>query len=355
MLPRLDTKSPVPFVRNFCFGKRYAPEHGEFLLNHARSGIFLALSAMNLKQGSLVGVMAYNCDSVASAIKKAGCKPLFIDVTDELRMSLSDLENKKEGLTAIVVTHLFGIPNEIEKIRDICPDIPIIEDCAHAYGSEFKDGSMCGSKGDFAVFSVGFGKFPSLGDGGILKVNNNKYLAPVSDILAGISGYSAFEEMFLLSKLIVKRVVYTPIVYGVVVRFKKPREADSELWELKLMSAGISRLWNAAKPHMLHLRDKKRQNMEFISLSLKGLKGVDLLEATPWTYSNAFMLPIYCEDKQYLSQYFKTQKIEAVTHFSMSIKWNEAFGYRVGDCSNTENLLNHLLMLPCYTKYKIGI
>ena len=52
-------------------------------------------------------------------------------------------------------------------------------------------------------------------------------------------------------------------------------------------------------------------------------------------------------------EYIKTKKIEAITHFSMSIKWNKVFGYKAGDCPNTEMLLQHLLMLPCYKKYKI--
>lgn len=353
MLPRLETKSPVPFFWNFCFGKKYVPERGEFLLNHARSGILLALQAMNMEHGSFIGVMAYNCDSVASAIKNAGHNPVFIDVTYELRISLSDLENKKGSLSAIVVSHLFGIPNEIEKIQDVCKGIPIIEDCAHAYGSEFKDGSMCGSKGDFAVFSVGFGKFPSLGDGGILKVNNEKYIDPLSSIIKSLKCYTVTEEMQLFSKLVVRRLAYIPFVYGFVVRFKKQRTADSDKWDVKLMSTGISRLWNATKPIMLKLRDQKRQCMEFVIQSLRGLDGVRLLEHCPWQYSNAFMLPIYCVDKQRVSQHIRTKKIEAITHFSMSIKWNKAFGYKAGDCPNTEMLLQHLLMLPCYKKYKI--
>ena len=54
---------------------------------------------------------------------------------------------------AIMVVHWGGYPCDMEEIKKIAGDIPIIEDCAHAYGSGYK-GSYIGDCefSDFAMF-----------------------------------------------------------------------------------------------------------------------------------------------------------------------------------------------------------
>ena len=162
MKPRLDVHFSCRMKRVFLFGRPYLPVENEFLLNHARSGILLALQALKLAPQSKVGVMAYNCHTVFNAVAQADCIPVFLDVTDGMTIDVEDLNKKVSGLSALVVTHLFGIQNDVALIRTKYPHLPIIEDCAHAYG-------ITDIQGDFAVFSIGQGKLPSLGDGGILQ------------------------------------------------------------------------------------------------------------------------------------------------------------------------------------------
>lgn len=159
MKPRLDIQ--FPFKRQWCywFGKEYKPKDGEYLLNHARTGIVMALKA-SVPEGGRVGVVAYNCHTVANAVVNAGCKPVFVDVTERLTI---DVESVSADLDAIVVTNLFGIRNDIEAIRKHLPNAIIIVDNAHGYGLP--------AEGDFTVYSINQGKFPALGPGGILRVN----------------------------------------------------------------------------------------------------------------------------------------------------------------------------------------
>ena len=163
MKPRIQISFPFACQRAFCFGKPYQPSEDEFLLDHARSGILLALQALHLPAGSGVGVMVYNCHTVFNAVSQAGCTPVFLDVRDDLTLDLDDLRSKRTRMNALIVSHLFGILNPVSLIREEFPDLVVIEDCAHAYG--LKD-----LTGDVSVFSIGQGKLPSIGDGGILIV-----------------------------------------------------------------------------------------------------------------------------------------------------------------------------------------
>ena len=108
MIPRLDIRFPLRRQWQYWCGEEYKPQEGEYLLNHARTGIVLALKA-TLPNGGRVGVVAYNCHTVANAVDNAGCTPIFLDVTEELKI---DLNSVPDDLDAIVVTNLFGIRNE---------------------------------------------------------------------------------------------------------------------------------------------------------------------------------------------------------------------------------------------------
>ena len=159
MRPRLDIQFPLRRQIQFWCGKQYESRDGEYLVNHARTGIVMALRA-TLPKGGRVGVVAYNCHTVANAVANAGCTPFFVDVTEGLRIDVSSIP---VDLDAIVVTNLFGIRNDISAIRAKCPRAIIIVDNAHGYGLPVE--------GDFTVYSINQGKFPALGCGGILVVS----------------------------------------------------------------------------------------------------------------------------------------------------------------------------------------
>ena len=95
MIPRLHIVFPCHFRKEFWFGKPYEAAENEFLLDHARSGILLALKAMGLPKGSGVGVMVYNCHTVPNAVHQAGYELVFLDVTDDLRLDMEDLNPKQ--------------------------------------------------------------------------------------------------------------------------------------------------------------------------------------------------------------------------------------------------------------------
>lgn len=333
MKPRLDIK--FPFKRQWCywFGKEYKPKDGEYLLNHARTGIVMALKA-SVPEGGRVGVVAYNCHTVANAVVNAGCKPVFVDVTERLTI---DVEPVSADLDAIVVTNLFGIRNDIEAIRKRCPKAIIIVDNAHGYSLP--------AEGDFTIYSINQGKFPALGPGGILVTNERmKELENerISEMYASLPGYNFIAQLKLFAQMMIKAIAYSPCFYWLTMKVKGMRELGSERIRekvvMKRMAAGVRRLYQAWLPSAASEIAKQRQNAEKIESAFYG--------------DNAFMAIVKYDDPSALQKQYAERGIETATHFNRCIEWAKQFGYVEGSCPTAEHLTRHLLMIPTYCELK---
>ncbi|MGD9632024.1 MAG: DegT/DnrJ/EryC1/StrS family aminotransferase [Pirellulales bacterium] len=97
--------------------------------------------------------------------------PVFADV-DPVTFNIT-AEAIKQKITrrtrAVIVTHLFGNPCELGPILDLCNshDIPVIEDCAQAYGARYR-GRPVGTWGKIGCFSLQQGKHMTTGEGGMV-------------------------------------------------------------------------------------------------------------------------------------------------------------------------------------------
>lgn len=74
---------------------------------------------------------------------------------------------------AIIVTHLFGWPVDMDPVMDLARErkIPVIEDAAQAFGATYK-GRKVGAIGDIGCFSLQQGKHFTCGEGGFVVTNN---------------------------------------------------------------------------------------------------------------------------------------------------------------------------------------
>ncbi len=321
MKPRIQISFPFACQRAFCFGKPYQPSEDEFLLDHARSGILLALQALHLPAGSGVGVMVYNCHTVFNAVSQAGCTPVFLDVRDDL-------------------THLFGILNPVSLIREEFPDLVVIEDCAHAYG-------LKNLTGDVSVFSIGQGKLPSIGDGGILIVNHPQWKDRFSQLYSKLPEYGRINSVRLFCKLVVKAFLYRPWVYSLLtVRLKRRRNVSSGVEKINpsRMSEGIRAVYEFGRLRVDKQISRHMDNARRLSEEIEKVKGTRLLPLG----INAFMLVVQCRDKSSLIASMQALGLETDTHFFQCIDWARSFGYRQGDCPKAERLRHQLLMIPVY-------
>ncbi|HUU20981.1 MAG TPA: DegT/DnrJ/EryC1/StrS family aminotransferase [Phycisphaerae bacterium] len=102
------------------------------------------------------------------------CVPKFVDVRpDTWLMDPAAVEKAVTKHTkALIVTNLWGLCAELDKLRAICRTrgIFMIEDCAHVIGARWK-GKHAGTFGDIGVFSFQQGKHICTGDGCVMVTN----------------------------------------------------------------------------------------------------------------------------------------------------------------------------------------
>jgi dTDP-4-amino-4,6-dideoxygalactose transaminase len=161
---------------------RLLPNHLIALTSSGRSALYSLLKAYDIKAGDEVIIQAFTCIAVPEPILWRHATPVYVDIEPgTYTMSVADLERKITPKTkAIIVQHTFGIPAPIKQIMAIAraKNIIVIEDCAHALGSQI-DGQMLGTFGDAAIFSFGRDKMFSSVFGGAVATANQSILAKV--------------------------------------------------------------------------------------------------------------------------------------------------------------------------------
>ncbi len=136
----------------------------------------LSLKALGLKEGDEVITTPFSFFATVEAILYQGAHPVFADIDSRtLNIDPVSIEEKITPRTrAVLPVHLFGLPADMTRIREIADrhNLLIIEDCAQAFGATF-GGRKVGSFGDTGCFSF----YPSknlgaYGDGGAIVTDN---------------------------------------------------------------------------------------------------------------------------------------------------------------------------------------
>jgi dTDP-4-amino-4,6-dideoxygalactose transaminase len=130
------------------------------------SALRLALGALQISSGDTVLIPAYSCVALANACLSRGARPMPVDIegsnwnvdTNVCRRAIAE-----SGPKAIIAVNTFGTPADLS-FRGT-EEIPIIEDCAHAFGLEF-DGCRLGGRSEIAVLSFYATKLLGGGEGG---------------------------------------------------------------------------------------------------------------------------------------------------------------------------------------------
>ena len=136
----------------------------------------LCLRAVGVDVGDTVICAANAGGYAACAILAIGARPIWADVVEKGHdLDPAHVEAAIDGRTrAVVVTHLFGQPANVEAVRKITSQhgIKLIEDCAQAHGA-MAGARRVGGIGDAAAFSF----YPTknlggCGDGGAVTTSD---------------------------------------------------------------------------------------------------------------------------------------------------------------------------------------
>lgn len=163
--------------------QKYFEDHFGFkkalLTTSCTDALEMCAMLINIRPGDEVIVPSYTFVSTALAFVRQGAKIVFVD---SRRDHPGIDENSIEGLItdktrAIVPVHYAGVACEMDKIMKLAGkyNLVVIEDAAQAIDSYFK-GMSLGSIGHLATFSFHETKNINSGEGGLIAINDDKYI-----------------------------------------------------------------------------------------------------------------------------------------------------------------------------------
>ena len=139
----------------------------------------MAALLCRIQPGDEIIMPSYTFVSTANAFVLRGAKIVFVDIRpDTMNLDENLIEAAvTEKTKAIATVHYAGISCEMDKILEIARkyNLFIVEDAAQGVKASYK-GQALGAIGDFGCFSFHETKNYSMGEGGALLIDDEKYI-----------------------------------------------------------------------------------------------------------------------------------------------------------------------------------
>ncbi len=149
------------------------------LTTSGSTALDMAALLCNLKTGDEVILPSFTFSSTANSFVMAGATLVFVDIRpDTMNIDENKIEAAITEKTKVIVpVHYAGVACEMDTIMDIARryNLMVVEDAAQAVMSTYK-GRALGTIGDFGCFSFHETKNYSMGEGGAIIINNEKYI-----------------------------------------------------------------------------------------------------------------------------------------------------------------------------------
>jgi len=281
------------------------------------SGLMLAIRCLELK-GEVI-IPSFTFTSGGHALLWCGLTPVFADINPRtFNIDPDSIESKiTERTSAIIATHVFSNPCDIEKIQEIAEkhNLKVIYDAAHAFGSKYK-GKPVAHFGDISVFSMTPTKVLTSGEGGLIAARGKK----LAEILRlGRNNGDSFnrDEEFL----------------GITARMGE-FNAILALEGLKRFNKNL---------------EKRLRAVEVYKKELAGVPGLSFQETPDSNFSVYKDFTVLSDDRDALLQKLNSKGVEAKAYFYPLHKKIVYREYAKGDLPNTDWVASRIMSLPLYS------
>ena len=303
--------------------------------NSGTSAGHAALLAININSGEVI-VPSFTFISTANWPLMVNAKPKFVDIEEE-NFGLNPERVKSEitkNTKAIIPIHYGGLPCKIIEINRIARNkkIPLIEDCAEAFGTKIK-GVSVGTFGQMSIFSFAPNKILTTGEGGVICTDSRKIFEKLQLIRS--HGRKVNENYFKTSRL----PDYISIGYN---------------WRMSSMTAALGLSQFDKLDRIIQLR---RRHARFYVLKLKKINEIKLPDE-PKDHLHVYQL-FTIQLKNNLIRH-KLQKFLASKGIMTKVffepihlsKFYKKSGFGKKSLSNTEKISRTVLSLPIFPGLK---
>ncbi len=283
----------------------------------------LALAALGIGPGDEVVTTPFTFIATAGAIVRNGARVVFADIDPRTFNIDPDAIGAAitESTRAIVAVHLFGLPADMERIREQARSIPIIEDAAQAIGARYR-GPRAGALGAAGCFSF----FPSKNLGG-----------------AGDGGLITTGDPQLAQRLRVLREHGSRTRYHYEIAGYNSRLDEIQAAVLRVKLKYLEG-WTAAR----------RTKADFYRqlLARRGLESLILCPYEPVGLEHVYnQFVVRCARRDELREFLAGRGIATQIYYPLPLHLQPAFaalGYRAGQFPHAEQASREVLALPIY-------
>ena len=165
----LTNNGPVLKLLEKSISEKLALNSEIITVNNGTTALQLAFKALDLKGEVITTPFSYV--ATTSSLVWEGLKPIYVDIKqNDFNINENLIESAiTEKTTAILATHVFGVPNNTKVIKKIAEkyNLKVIYDAAHCFGAKNSDGSVF-DLGDISITSFHATKLFHTVEGGAL-------------------------------------------------------------------------------------------------------------------------------------------------------------------------------------------
>lgn len=291
-------------------------------VNSGTDALYLALAALDIKEGDEVILPPYTFIATALCISYGGAKPVFVDIEkDTYNLDPAKIEAAITPKTkAIIPVHIYGQAANMQEICAIAKEhnLKVIEDAAQAHGARYQ-GRRVGSLGQVACFSFYPTKaLGAFGDGGMI-VTNDETIYKNSLMLRDYGREGRYEHKI------------------------KGYNSRLDTVQAVVLSAKLKRLdqWNQMRAAMA---DVYRQELAAVADIVTPALKADRTHVYQ-TYA------IRIKNRDRVADALKEKKIGVLIHYPIPLHLQQAYkelGHKVGDFPVSEVVSSEILSLPMF-------
>ena len=342
------------FVKDFQsgFAQKLGVKHA-YACSSGTAAIHAAIAALDPEPGDEIVTSPITDMGALTPILYQGAIPAFAEVDPRTwNITAKTIEAAlSERTKAIIVTHLFGNPCEMNEIMALAESrgIPVIEDCAQAFLAQHS-GRFVGTIGKIACFSLQQGKHITSGEGGIVATHDDALARRINLFINKGWGYGDEnpDHDFLALNYRMSEL------QGAVAAAQLPkveRSVEKRIAAAKDLTTKLQGIEGVEAPvvhaHHVHTYWKfcLRVNSEIISGGCQALG--EALKARQISCA-----PRYIQKPAFLCKIFQQQKTFGNSRFPFTLARPEVLRYDESQFPLTHQALQNILVLPWNENYQ---
>ena len=286
--------------------------------------LLLAFRALDIGRGDEVITSPFTFFATGGTIHNVGATPVFVDI--EPKTFNIDPAAAKAAVNsrsrAVVPVDLFGQMAAIECVREMIPDLPIVEDAAQTIGARRRIAGKERMAGEVATIGT-FSFFPS----------------------KNLGGYGDGGMMVTQDDALAERLRRLRVHGGLKTYYHDEVGYNSRLDALQ---AAVLR---AKLPHLEDWSEKRRRNADYYTRALADVPEVETPFIDPLNTSifNQYTLRVQRRDE--LQAHLNARKIGNSVYYPLPLHLQPCFsylGYQPGSCPEAERASREVISIPVY-------